>query len=154
MIRPGLQWTDKAGQDAVIAEFKKPLGWRASSEPVAFLIVRTMLLTASTPRSSRCSTSTASSKTPSYCRRSLASTAPRRQGSRAPGRLLRRRRPSAESAAGLRPEDADDTMGALTWITDELPKLRDRHARVVAIFTQAGIETSTSMKTSRPVSRY
>jgi type I restriction enzyme R subunit len=26
-------------------------------------------------------------------------------------------------------------------MADELPKLRDRHARVVAVFAQAGIET-------------
>ena len=39
------------------------------------------------------------------------------------------------------PEDAEDAIGALASIKDELPKLRDRHARVVAIFAQAGIDT-------------
>jgi type I restriction enzyme R subunit len=39
------------------------------------------------------------------------------------------------------PEDAEDAVGVLASIKDELPKLRDRHARVVAIFAQAGIET-------------
>ncbi len=38
------------------------------------------------------------------------------------------------------PEDAADSVGALTSIADELPKLRDRHGRVVAIFAEAGIE--------------
>ena len=40
------QWTDKARQDAAIADFKKPLGPAGDkSSPVAFLLVRTMLLT-------------------------------------------------------------------------------------------------------------
>ena len=39
------------------------------------------------------------------------------------------------------PEDAEDAIGVLASITDEVPKLRDRHARAVALFTQAGIET-------------
>jgi hypothetical protein len=38
-------------------------------------------------------------------------------------------------------EDAEDVLGALTSINDELPKLRDRHARAVAVFAQAGIDT-------------
>ncbi|SKS17681.1 HsdR family type I site-specific deoxyribonuclease [Mycobacteroides abscessus subsp. abscessus] len=39
------------------------------------------------------------------------------------------------------PEDAEDAIGALASIKDELPKLRDRHARVIAVFAQAGIDT-------------
>lgn len=39
------------------------------------------------------------------------------------------------------PEDAEDAIGALASIADEVPKLRDRHARVLALFAQAGIET-------------
>lgn len=39
------------------------------------------------------------------------------------------------------PEDAEDAVGALASITDEVPNLRDRHARVVALFAQAGIES-------------
>ncbi|MGH3976947.1 MAG: type I restriction endonuclease subunit R, partial [Pseudonocardiaceae bacterium] len=40
------QWTDKAHQDTVIADFKKPLGPAGEqSSPIAFLLVRTMLLT-------------------------------------------------------------------------------------------------------------
>ena len=40
------QWTDKARQDAVIEDFKKELGLPGEkTSPVAFLIVRTMLLT-------------------------------------------------------------------------------------------------------------
>src|SRR5664279_3158825 len=38
-------------------------------------------------------------------------------------------------------EDAEDVIGALTSIVDELPKLRDRQARAVAVFAQAGIDT-------------
>jgi type I restriction enzyme R subunit len=39
------------------------------------------------------------------------------------------------------PEDAEDAIGALASITDEVPKLQDRHARTVAVFAQAGIDT-------------
>jgi type I restriction enzyme R subunit len=42
------------------------------------------------------------------------------------------------------PEDAEDAVGALASIKDDLPKLRDRRARVVAVFAQAGIETFDS----------
>ena len=48
---------------------------------------------------------------------------------------------TSEALKAYAPEDADDAIGALASIMDELPKLRDRHARVVAVFAQAGIDT-------------
>ncbi len=138
-----LQWTDKARQDAVIAEFKKPLGLPGEhTSPVAFLLVRTMLLTGFD----------APVEQALYLDRFI-------QDAELLQAIARVNRTAPGKAAGLlvdyfgvgahlqkalqayAPEDAEDTVGALASITDEVPKLRDRHARVVALFAQAGIET-------------
>ncbi|MGW4654409.1 type I restriction endonuclease subunit R [Streptomyces sp. NPDC004279] len=138
-----LQWTDKARQDAVIAEFKKPLGLPGEqTSPVAFLLVRTMLLTGFD----------APVEQALYLDRFI-------QDAELLQAIARVNRTSPGKAAGLlvdyfgvgahlqkalqayAPEDAEDAIGALASITDEVPKLRDRHARVVALFAQAGIET-------------
>ncbi|MEU6566368.1 type I restriction endonuclease subunit R [Streptomyces parvulus] len=138
-----LQWTDKARQDAVIAEFKKPLGLPGEqTSPVAFLLVRTMLLTGFD----------APVEQALYLDRFI-------QDAELLQAIARVNRTSPGKAVGLlvdyfgvgahlqkalqayAPEDAEDAIGALASIADEVPKLRDRHARVVALFAQAGIET-------------
>jgi len=138
-----LQWTDKARQDSVIAEFKKPLGPPGEhTSPVAFLLVRTMLLTGFD----------APVEQALYLDRFI-------QDAELLQAIARVNRTAPGKAAGLlvdyfgvgahlqkalkayAPEDAEDAVGALASITDEVPKLRDRHARVVALFAQAGIET-------------
>jgi type I restriction enzyme, R subunit len=137
------QWTDKGRQDAVIADFKKPLG--ASGEhasPIAFLLVRTMLLTGFD----------APVEQVLYLDRFI-------QDSELLQAIARVNRTAQGKSVGLlvdyfgvgahlqkalrayAPEDAEDAIGALASITDEVPKLRDRHARVVAVFAQAGIDT-------------
>ncbi|MCX3287482.1 HsdR family type I site-specific deoxyribonuclease [Streptomyces sp. NEAU-H22] len=137
------QWTDKARQDAVIAEFKKPLGLPGEqTTPVAFLLVRTMLLTGFD----------APVEQALYLDRFI-------QDAELLQAIARVNRTSPGKAAGLlvdyfgvgahlqkalqayAPEDAEDAVGALASIADEVLKLRDRHARVVALFAQAGIET-------------
>lgn len=138
-----LQWTDKARQDAVIAEFKKPLGLPVEqTSPVAFLLVRTMLLTGFD----------APVEQALYLDRFI-------QDAELLQAIARVNRTSPGKAVGLlvdyfgvgahlqkalqayAPEDAEDAIGALASIVDEVPKLRDRHARVLALFAQAGIET-------------
>ncbi|MDG9713155.1 type I restriction endonuclease subunit R [Streptomyces sp. DH10] len=138
-----LQWTDKARQEAVIAEFKKPLGLPGEqTSPAAFLLVRTMLLTGFD----------APVEQALYLDRFI-------QDAELLQAIARVNRTSPGKAAGLLvdyfgvgahlqkalqaygPEDAEDAIGALASIADEVPKLRDRHARVVALFAQAGIET-------------
>lgn len=138
-----LEWTDKARQDAVIAEFKKPLGLPSErTSPVAFLLVRTMLLTGFD----------APVEQALYLDRFI-------QDAELLQAIARVNRTAPGKRAGLMvdyfgvgahlqkalqayaPEDAEDAVGALASITDEVPKLRDRHARVVALFAQAGIET-------------
>jgi type I restriction enzyme, R subunit len=137
------QWTDKSRQDAVIAEFKKPLGLPGEqTSPVAFLLVRTMLLTGFD----------APVEQALYLDRFI-------QDAELLQAIARVNRTATGKSAGLlvdyfgvgahlqkalqayAPEDAEDAIGALASITDEVPKLRDRHARVAALFAQAGIES-------------
>lgn len=137
------QWTDKRRQDAVVAEFKQLLGLPGEhTSPVAFLLVRTMLLTGFD----------APIEQALYLDRFI-------QDAELLQAIARVNRTAPGKAAGLlvdyfgvgahlqkalqayAPEDAEDAIGALASITDEVPKLRDRHARVVALFAQAGIES-------------
>jgi len=137
------QWTDKGRQDAVIADFKKPLGPAGErSSPIAFLVVRTMLLTGFD----------APVEQVLYLDRFI-------QDAELLQAIARVNRTAPGKTAGLlvdyygvgahlqkalqayAPEDAEDAIGALASITDEVPKLRDRHTRVIAVFAQAGIET-------------
>ncbi|MGB3473677.1 MAG: HsdR family type I site-specific deoxyribonuclease [Mycobacterium sp.] len=137
------QWTDKTRQDAAIADFKKKLGMPGEkSSPLAFLIVRTMLLTGFD----------APVEQVLYLDRSI-------QDAELLQAIARVNRTASGKSVGLlvdyygvgahlqkalkayAPEDAEDAIGALASIKDELPKLRDRHARVIAVFAQAGIDT-------------
>lgn len=139
------QWSDKAKQDAAITSFKKPLGLGDGQSPLAFVIVRTMLLTGFD----------APVEQVLYLDR-LAQDAELLQA------IARVNRTGGGKEFGLvvdyfgvgghlqqalasyAAEDAADAIGALTSIKEELPKLRDRHARVVAVFAQAGIRTFAS----------
>ena len=140
------QWTDKARQDAAIAAFKKPLGPASEkTSPVAFLIVKSMLLTGFD----------APVEQVLYLDRFI-------QDAELLQAVARVNRTAEHKEVGLlvdyfgvgahlqkalqayAPEDAEDAIGVLASIKDELPKLQDRHARVVAIFAQAGIDTFDS----------
>ncbi|RAO63425.1 Type I site-specific deoxyribonuclease [Micromonospora saelicesensis] len=137
------RWTEKTGQDAVIADFKKPLGPAGEqASPIAFLLVRTMLLTGFD----------APVEQVLYLDRfiqdaellqAIARVNRTTQGKKA-GLLVDYFGVGAHLQKALQayaPEDAEDAIGALASITDEVPKLRDHHARAVAVFAQAGIET-------------
>lgn len=136
-------WTDKSKQESAIEDFKKPLsapGERTS--PIAFLIVRTMLLTGFD----------APMEQVLYLDRQI-------QDAELLQAVARVNRTTTGKKAGFlvdyfgvaahlkkalkayAPEDAEDVTGALASITDELPRLADRHARVIAIFAHAGIDT-------------
>lgn len=137
------QWTDKTRQETVIADFKKPLGPAAEkTSPIAFLLVRTMLLTGFD----------APVEQVLYLDRFI-------QDAELLQAIARVNRTASGKSTGLlvdyfgvgahlqkalaayAPEDQADAIGALQSIKDELPKLADRHARVLAIFAPAGIET-------------
>lgn len=138
-----VRWTEKTRQDAVIADFKKPLGAASGqSSPIAFLLVRTMLLTGFD----------APVEQVLYLDRFI-------QDAELLQAIARVNRTAQGKTAGFMvdyfgvgahlqkalqayaPEDAEDAIGALASIIDEVPKLRDRHARAAAVFAQAGIET-------------
>jgi type I restriction enzyme R subunit len=137
------QWTEKARQESAIENFKKPLGLRTEkTSSIAFLLVRTMLLTGFD----------APVEQVLYLDRFI-------QDAELLQAIARVNRTAKGKTAGLlvdyfgvgahlqkalqayASEDIEDVVGALTSITDELPKLRDRHARAVNVFAQAGIDT-------------
>lgn len=136
------RWTTKTRQDATIAEFKKPLGpANDKTSPVAFLLVRTMLLTGFDAPVDQVL----------YLDRFMKDAellqAIARVNRTAPGKsagvLVDYYGVGSHLQKALRayaPEDAEDAIGALSSIKDVLPKLRDRHSRVVAVFAQAGID--------------
>ncbi len=142
-----LAWSGKVRQDAAIAAFKQPLGLASEkTTPVAFLLVRTMLLTGFD----------APNEQVLYLDRFIQDAellqAIARVNRTAPGKtaglLVDYYGVGAHLQRALKayaPEDSADTVGALTSIADELPKLRDRHSRVIAIFAQAGIEGSSDL---------
>ena len=130
------QWTDKSSQETVIADFKKPLGPASDrTSPVAFLLVRTMLLTGFD----------APVEQVLYLDRFI-------QDAELLQAIARVNRTKHGKTAGLlvdyfgvgahlqkaltslRSRGCRRYGRALTSIADELPKLRDRHARVVTVF--------------------
>ncbi|MEW1986247.1 type I restriction endonuclease subunit R [Pseudarthrobacter oxydans] len=136
-------WTDKSKQENAVDDFKKPLGPPGErTSPLAFLIVRTMLLTGFD----------APTEQVLYLDRQI-------QDAELLQAIARVNRTATGKKAGFlvdyfgvaahlkkalkayAPEDAEDVTGALASITDELPRLADRHARVTALFAQAGIDT-------------
>lgn len=137
------QWTDKSRQDTVIADFKKPLGPPSDkSSPIAFLLVRTMLLTGFD----------APVEQVLYLDRFIQDAellqaiarVNRTASGKSEGLLVDYYGVGAhlqKALAAYAPEDHADAVGALQSIKDELPKLADRHARVVAVFAPAGIGT-------------
>ena len=140
------QWTDGKRQEDHIERFKKALGPQTKdSDPIAFLIVKSMLLTGFD----------APVEQALYLDRFI-------QDAELLQAVARVNRTAEGKQAGLiidyfgvgshlqtalaayAPEDAEDVVGVLQSIKDELPRLADRHARVVAMFAQLGIEEFAS----------
>jgi type I restriction enzyme, R subunit len=134
------QWTEKAKHDQHISRFRKPL---VHADPdkqdgLAFLCVRTMLLTGFD----------APVEQVLYLDRGM-------RGHELLQAIARVNRTHSGKTYGLvvdyfgvggHLEEAlavyaeEDVEGALTSLEDELPKLRDRHARVLAVFHTRGVE--------------
>lgn len=134
------RWTDRAKQVEYIARFKRPLVHENpdKADPLAFLCVRTMLLTGFD----------APIEQVLYLDRLM-------QGHELLQAIARVNRTYSGKTAGfvvdyvgvgahLREALAvyaqEDVEGALTDLRDEIPKLRDRHQRVLAVFQTRGIE--------------
>jgi type I restriction enzyme R subunit len=133
------RWTDKATQDRQIEDFKKPLTADdpAKQHGLAFLCVKSMLLTGFD----------APVEQVLYLDRAM-------RGHELLQAIARVNRTYRDKQHGLVVDyygvarhltealavyNAEDVQGALTSIRDELPKLADRHRRVLAIFYDRGI---------------
>ncbi|ONH35162.1 restriction endonuclease subunit R [Protofrankia sp. BMG5.30] len=136
-------WTDEARQRTVIEEFKKPLPAPGDPAPdpattstVAFLLVKSMLLTGFD----------AAVDQVLYLDRRIK----KAELLQAIARVNRTARGKANGYvvdyfgvakhlhAALEAYAAEDVQGALASITDELPLLADRHAKVRGLFTSRG----------------
>jgi len=134
------EWTDGAKVEARVTRFKKPL-FHADPEkrdPLAILIVKSMLLTGFD----------APVEQVLYLDRFM-------HEHELLQAIARVNRTATKKGAGLVVDyfgiarhlkealaaySAEDVEGALQSLKDEIPKLRDRHRRVVSIFTDQGIE--------------
>jgi len=134
------QWSDKAKVDDYISRFKKPLVHPDPSKQdgLAFLIVKSMLLTGFD----------APVEQVLYLDRFM-------QGHELLQAIARVNRTVSNKSCGLVVDyygvarhlkealavySADDIQGALVSLKDELPKLGDRHQRVLAVFQRRGIQ--------------
>jgi len=137
------QWTDRTRQDQVIEAFKKPLPATDDDDPeqtspIAFLIVKSMLLTGFD----------APMEQVLYLDRHI-------KEAELLQAIARVNRTATNKGAGyvvdyygvaehlkvaLAAYSADDIKGALTSIVDEIPLLAERHQRVRNLFTERGID--------------
>jgi type I restriction enzyme, R subunit len=135
------EWTEKGGQDHHIARFKRPLVHADPSKQdgLAFLCVRTMLLTGFD----------APAEQALYLDRSM-------RGHELLQAIARVNRTHTGKTCGLVVDYIGvgahlkqalavyaeaDVEGAMKDIRDELPRLRDRHQRALAVFHQRGVES-------------
>lgn len=133
------EWTDKARSDARVERFKKPLFHQdpGKRDPLAFLIVKSMLITGFD----------APVEQVMYLDR------PIREAELLQA-IARVNRTYPKKSAGivvdyygvarhlkdaLKAYSDEDVEGALQSLKDEIPKLRDRHARVLRLFADHGI---------------
>jgi type I restriction enzyme R subunit len=134
------EWTDGAKVEARVTRFKKPLFHSdpEKRDPLAILIVKSMLLTGFD----------APVEQVLYLDRFMHEHGLLQA-------IARVNRTATKKTAGLVVDyfgiarhlkealaaySAEDVKGALQSLKDEIPKLRDRHRRVVSIFTDQGIE--------------
>lgn len=129
------QWTDGARQEALVKRFKRPL----KEDPLAFLVVKSMLLTGFD----------APIEGVMYLDRSIREAELLQAIARVNRTGFGKRvglvvdyygvaKHLKEALAAYSDEDVD---GALASLKDEVPILRDRHLRVVDLFRQRGVES-------------
>lgn len=133
------EWTDAAKVKARIARFKKPLGDKSEkTDPLAFLVVKSMLLTGFD----------APIEGVMYLDRSIreaellqAIARVNRTGhGKTAGIVVDYYGVARHLKEALAAYADEDIEGALKSIQDELPKLRDRHHRCVDLFASRGVE--------------
>jgi len=136
------EWTDAAKIESRIARFKKPLsdpdGADDGGDPLAFLIVKSMLLTGFD----------APIEGVMYLDRPIreaellqAIARVNRTGhGKTAGILVDYYGVARHLKDALSAYSAEDIEGALQSLADEIPKLRDRHARVIGIFQSRDVD--------------
>ncbi|NYS26676.1 type I restriction endonuclease subunit R [Rhodobacteraceae bacterium 2376] len=134
------QWTEGHAQEARIKRFKKPLFHKdpAKTDPLAFLIVKSMLLTGFD----------APIEGVMYLDRSIreaellqAIARVNRTGfGKSCGIVVDYFGVAHHLKAALAAYADEDIEGALVGLNDQIPVLRDRHIRVIDIFRRAGLE--------------
>lgn len=138
------EWTDPVKQALRIARFKKPLTHEdpEKRDPLAFLIVKSMLLTGFD----------APSEGVLYLDRPIRDhellqaiarvnrTYPRKTA----GIVVDYYGVARHLKEALSAYSVEDVQGAMRSLQDEIPKLRDRHLRVLAVFRDRGIESLES----------
>ena len=134
------QWTEGHAQEARIKRFKKPLFHKdpAKTDPLAFLIVKSMLLTGFD----------APIEGVMYLDRSIreaellqAIARVNRTGfGKSCGIVVDYFGVAHHLKAALAAYSDEDIEGALVGLNDQIPVLRDRHIRVIDIFRRAGLE--------------
>lgn len=126
------EWTDKSRQDAYIARFKKPL----AADGLAFLIVKSMLLTGFDAPVEQVMYLDRPSREHELLQ--AIARVNRTYTNKAHGLIVDYYGVTHHLKEVLDAYTASDVDGALRSIRDELPKLDDRHRRVVALFTSRG----------------
>jgi type I restriction enzyme R subunit len=133
------EWTDSTKSDARIDRFKKRLGEAGEkTDPLAFLIVKSMLLTGFD----------APVEGVMYLDRSIreaellqAIARVNRTGhGKKAGIIVDYYGVARHLKDALKAYAAEDIKGALRSLKDELPKLRDQHLRVMELFESRGVE--------------
>jgi type I restriction enzyme R subunit len=137
------EWTDPAKIISRIARFKRPFEHKDPNkcDPLAFLIVKSMLLTGFD----------APIEGAMYIDRSLREAdllqalarVNRTHKAKTAGIIVDYYGVALHLKEALQAYDARDIEGALQSIRDEIPKLADQHTRVLALFTSRGLDPRT-----------
>jgi type I restriction enzyme R subunit len=133
------EWADKAKQEDRIARFKRKLAIEKTekTDPLSILIVNNMLLTGFDAPVEQ--VMYLDRKIVAHDLLQAVARVNRTSGQKRCGYVVDYIGLAHHLGEALKDYDGDDVEGALNDITVELPKLLDRRARVVAIFTDHGI---------------
>ena len=134
------EWTDAAKIESRIERFKKPLvdSDPKRTDPLAFLIVKSMLITGfDAPIEGSCTWTDRSSE--AELLQAIARVNRPRHGKVA-GIVVDYYGVARHLKEALAAYSADDIKGALKSLKDEIPKLRDRRDRCANIFESRGVD--------------
>jgi type I restriction enzyme R subunit len=137
------QWTDKARQEAVIAQFKKPLPVEGDADPentstVGFLLVKSMLLTGFDAPAEQVMYLDRHIKEAELLQ-AIARVNRTAHGKNA-GYVVDYYGVAENLKVALAAYAAEDVEGAMTSVADQVPLLAERRQAVRALFQQRGID--------------